>query len=280
MSIPSQAALTHLRSIKPNDGWKVEKDATGGMKLLRRNVPLVDNSFLDIHYDSNQNVVVGVLTQDGETCQVLVDESGRPVSGVRIVSVSTYNPNSARNTNFSHARAAPRTPTTTRAEANTNATTTTSLSPAQNQELIKYALGFVLFSILARLLSDSLSVLYVLALVLLYVYGLQTCPSMSSFDAKQQLKRVLRGENLPEDHPDKPKGFLEQMATRLAASVTAELATFPGYEVTLTPFAGAAILAEVRVPTAKMHCYWVGAFGKWHYVYSREISTTDRQHYD
>jgi hypothetical protein len=240
------------------------------MTLLRRNVPLVDNFFLDIHYDSNQNVVVGILTQDGQTCQVLVDESGRPVSGVRIISVSTYHPNSARNTNFSQARSAPRTTTTT----------TSTLSPAQNQELIKYALGFVLLSILARLLSSSPSVLYILALLLLYVYAMQTCPSLSSFDAKQQLKRVLRGENLPEDHPDKPRGFFEQMATRVAASVTAELATFPGYEVTLTPFAGAAILAEVRVPTAKMHCYWVGAFGKWHYVYSRDISTTDRQHYD
>jgi hypothetical protein len=110
--------------------------------------------------------------------------------------------------------------------------------------LIKYALGFVLLSILAiRLLSDSLSVLYVLALLLLYVYAIQTCPSMSS--SKQQLKRVLRGENLPEDHPDKPKGFFKQMATRVAASVTAELATFPGYEVTLTPFAGATILAVI-----------------------------------
>jgi hypothetical protein len=87
---------------------------------------------------------------------------------------------------------------------------------------------------------------------------------MSSFDAKQQLKRVLRGENFSEDRPDKPRGFFQQLAAGVAASITAELATtFPGYEVTLTPFAGAAILAEVQVPTANMHdCYWVGAFGK------------------
>jgi hypothetical protein len=97
---------------------------------------------------------------------------------------------------------------------------------------------------------------------------MQTCPSMSSC------------ENLPGDHPDKRRGFFERMATRVVASVTAELAIFPGSEVTMTPFVGAAILAEVRVLTAKMHGYWVGAFGKWHYVYSREIPPTDRQHCD
>jgi hypothetical protein len=135
MSITSQPASTHPRAIKPNDGWKAEKDAQCSLTLLRRNVPLVDNSFLDIHYNSNQNVVAGVLTQDGEICQVLVDESRRPVSGVRIVSVSTYDTNNARITNFSHAiRDAPRTPTTTTVEANTNTATTTSLSPAQTKD--------------------------------------------------------------------------------------------------------------------------------------------------
>ena len=35
--------------------------------------------FLDIHYDSVKNLVVGVLTSNGKICQVLVDEKGRQV---------------------------------------------------------------------------------------------------------------------------------------------------------------------------------------------------------
>eukprot|EP00339_Tiarina_fusa_P006201 CAMPEP_0116999352 /NCGR_PEP_ID=MMETSP0472-20121206/2087_1 /TAXON_ID=693140 ORGANISM="Tiarina fusus, Strain LIS" /NCGR_SAMPLE_ID=MMETSP0472 /ASSEMBLY_ACC=CAM_ASM_000603 /LENGTH=270 /DNA_ID=CAMNT_0004698745 /DNA_START=61 /DNA_END=872 /DNA_ORIENTATION=+ len=270
MSIPSQAALAHLRSIKPNDGWAVQKDDKGLLKLLRRNVPLSDNSFLDIHYDSPKNIVVGVMTKDGQTCQLLVDEGGKPVAGIRVVSVSTYVPGTARNVNFTTARsnvAPPRrnTPRSAPAAA-TETAAALPLSPEQNKEVLKYAVD---------LRSDKL--LYTFGIILLYLYMLQTCPSMRSFDAKKELKRVLRGHHLPEDHPDKPKGFFEDLAARVAASVTAELATFPGYEMTMTPFGGAAILVEVRVPTAKTTCYWVGAFGKWHYVHSREIPDT---HYD
>jgi hypothetical protein len=77
---------------------------------------------------------------------------------------------------------------------------------------------------------------------------------------------VLRGANLPDDHPDKPQGFFEGLAARVAASVTAELVTLPGYEVTMIPLAGAAIPAEVSVPITHTKWYWVGAFGKWHYL--------------
>jgi hypothetical protein len=87
------------------------------------------------------------------------------------------------------------------------------------------------------------------------------------FDAKKELKRVSRGEHLPETHPDKPKGVLEAMAARVAASVATELVTLPGYEVSMTNLAGAAIVATVTVP-AKTEFYWVGAFDKWYYVTS------------
>jgi hypothetical protein len=48
-----------------------------------------------------------------------------------------------------------------------------------------------------------------------------------------------------------------------AASVaTEQLATLPGYEVSmlLLPLAGDAILTRVTVPTSKIEFYWVGAF--------------------
>ena len=116
-------------------------------------------------------------------------------------------------------------------------------------------------SIVLRAFS-SLLVVYAVVLPFLYLYALSTCPSQLSFDAKKELKRVLRGHHLPESHPDKPQGFFEGLAARVAASVTTELATLPGYEVSMMPLAGAAIVTTVTVPTAKMECYWVGAFGQ------------------
>jgi hypothetical protein len=279
MSIPSQAALTHLRTIKPNDGWTVQKeDGKKGLRLLRRNVPVADNAFLDIHYCPKLNLVVGVLTRDGKTCQVLVDEQGKPVSGIRIVSVSTYDPKSAASVNFAKSRQQAQPTFTPRrskpATASTTASTTT-LTAEQNQELVKYGLILIGICIVARVMAaSSLAGLYIIALPLVYLYGVQTCPRMDSFNAKRELKRVLRGHHLSEDDPQKPRGFLEDLAARVTASVTAELATLPGYEISMTSFGGAAILADVRVPTAKTQCYWVGAFGKWRYVTSREIPDT------
>jgi hypothetical protein len=266
MSIPSQAALSHLRIIKPNDGWSIQKETGKGFRLLRRNVALSDDYFQDIHYCPDLNVVVGVLTSDGSTCQVLVDKSGKPVTTVQVVSVSTYDPKSAKKINFAHSREQ-RPPTS---ESQPDATSLLpNMSAEDSKRLVQYGLLFLAALIVLKVLSDStVGSLLVLALPLLYVYALQTCPASTSFDAKKELKRVLRGQHLPEDHPNKPKGFLEEMAARVAASVTAELATFPGYEMEMTSLGGAGWLADVRVPAAKVQCFWIGAFNKWTYICS------------
>ena len=145
------------------------------------------------------------------------------------------------------------------------------LSDFEQTELVKYALIFLGVSAAMKAIFSMLFVFYLVAAPLLYLYALQQCPLESSFEPKKELKRVLRGTYLPETHPDKPKGFLEGMAARVAASVTTELATLPGYQVTMINLAGAAIVSSVKVPTAKMECYWLGAFGKWYYITSREL---------
>ena len=284
MTIPSQAALTHLRSIKPNDGWSVQQSSSGGgdrFRLLRRNVPLSESDFVDIHYCPSENIVVGVMTEDGKTCQVLVDENGKPVSNIRIVPVTTYKPGTAgRNANFATARSSNRAPPPRansdrprqmpRQQHNNNEDAIPTLTPAQNKQILTYGLGFVAVTLFLKILAAD-TLLYTFFLVVLYLYMIQTCPSMESFDAKKELKRVLRGHHLPEDHPDKPRGFLEDLAARVTASVATEMATFPGYEITMTPMGGALIVTEVTVPTAKLNCYWIGAFGRWNYIYSSEI---------
>jgi hypothetical protein len=144
------------------------------------------------------------------------------------------------------------------------------MSDFEQKELVKYALICVAVSAAVKAIFSMLFVFYLLAAPLLYFYALQQCPLESSFEAKKELKRVFRGHHLPKENPDKPKGFLEGMAARVAASVTTELATLPGYQVTMTNLAGAAIVSSVTVPTVKMECYWVGAFGKWYYITSTD----------
>lgn len=270
MTASANAALIHLNSIKPNDGWAVKRENNGLLRLYRRNIPLTDNSFMDIHYCAQNQVVVGVLTEAATTCQVIVNKSGQPLIGRTFVSCKdTYDPNKV---NYPATRSNPR--STNPSQTSSNPATPV-LSPEDNKMILQYGLIVVAASIFLKLLSSSLAgLIYLVGLPLLYLYALSTCPPANSFDAKKELKRVLRGHHLPENHPEKPKGFLEEMATRVAASITTELATLPGYEVSMLPIAaGAVILADVIIPTANTQHYWLGAFGKWHYVYSRERSS-------
>lgn len=136
---------------------------------------------------------------------------------------------------------------------------------------LKYALMGAGALLLLRALAVSTAI-YVTLLPLLYVYGLATCPPMESFDAKKELKRVLRGHHLSDDDAAKPKGTMEQWAARIRATVTAEVVTMPGYEVDMTPLGGAAFWTAVIIPAANVQCYWVGANHRWYYIGSRELN--------
>jgi hypothetical protein len=146
------------------------------------------------------------------------------------------------------------------------------MTDQQNMDLLMGFIATLGAMALMRVFFQAMYVFYILAFPAVFVYGLMTCPDIESFDAKKELKRVLRGYHLPESDPNKPKGILEKAYAKVTASVTTELATGLGYEVTLYPFLGAAILAAVRVPGANMDCYWIGAFGKWRYLLQQEIS--------
>jgi hypothetical protein len=278
--VSSETALNKLKSIKPNDGWSIQiSPSTKTMKLLRRNVPLSDDtSFLDIHYDKGLNVVVGVLTEDGSICQVLVEvNTGNPHSGrVKIVSCSEeYRYQIKSSTNRSTTDASPTTTSTTAPVTSTNTPTLSDLSSQEKQVLevyVKNALMLVAAAFVLKFLFSTM--LIVLVLPLLYGYLYSTCPPADSFDGKQQLKRVLRGYHLPDAHPQKPKGLLEEWTARLTATVTTELATLPGYTVEMMPLAGAGIWTSMSVPTANLQCYWIGANHQWYYVGSRELEPT------
>mmetsp|Transcript_16890 Transcript_16890/g.38724 ORF Transcript_16890/g.38724 Transcript_16890/m.38724 type:complete len:216 (+) Transcript_16890:115-762(+) len=129
---------------------------------------------------------------------------------------------------------------------------------------------------LLKALAASIKV-YVGLLPIVYIYGLQTCPPASSFDAKQELRAVFRGDPLPQDHPEKPKGgMLAQFLADAKATIASELVTLPGYEVTITSLAGAASLATVTMPTVDAQYLWVGWNHRWYYYGARTLSETNQ----
>jgi hypothetical protein len=237
---------------------------------------LTDNYFLDLHL-TDKSQVVGLLTETSAKTgqaqgQVIVEANGTPVGKhVQIVSVTGWSrsksslPNSSTDSN----RSIPQNPSSV------------GESPLlqDHQQLWQYA-GLALGAlIILKALLSTLSGLLVFLLPAAYVYGVISCPAQASFDTKQQLKRVLRGHHLPESHPDKPKGFWAESLARMQAAVTTELVTassafLGGYDVTMIPLAGAAVVARVRVPSIEQELYWLGCNYEWYYVYSRSLATT------
>ena len=273
----SAAALQHLQRIRPGDGWSLQqqpKDKT--LKLLRRSVPLTDNAFVDLHVDGDGEVV-GILSVSGATAQaqVLVDAKGQPVRGIRLKTVPWKNRGAPQGASSDAAAAT----SASRASSSTSSAPpsgTPSWTPEQHRQLWQLVGGFLAAVTILRLLVQTALLLSVLALPLLYLYLASTCPPASSFEAKKELKRVLRGHHLPDHHPDKPKGWLGEAVARINATVATELATGLGYEETVVDLAGAIRVACVRVPAAKMDFYWVGALHTWYYVYSNEIVSDKR----
>lgn len=117
-------------------------------------------------------------------------------------------------------------------------------------------------------ISEVVVLFYIAALPLVYFYAVQTCPALESFDAKRELKRVMRGAD---DPADKPRGLIRNRLNRLGANITTEVASAFGYEVTLYNFLGAANVAAFRVPALETDYFWVGCFGRWTYMGCREI---------
>lgn len=106
------------------------------------------------------------------------------------------------------------------------------LTNEQTSELAKLGLIFISGLTILKILKVLLGSIFILVLPLIILYAMSTCPTNDSFDAKKELKRVLRGHHLPENHPDKPKDdWFSSAIARVTASVATELATSLGYEL-------------------------------------------------
>lgn len=72
-------------------------------------------------------------------------------------------------------------------------------------ELATIGLSLLGTFVAARCLAVVSRLATVLAAPAMGFYLFTTCPTNASFDGKKELKRVLRGDKLPNDHPAKPQ---------------------------------------------------------------------------
>ena len=158
---------------------------------------------------------------------------------------------------------------------------TASVKETADDKMVKDAFTalFLVSSSLILLKAIAASIhLYIALLPVLYFYGIQTCPSRESFDAKSELRSVLRGDNLPPDHPDKkPKGGLAGFVAGAVAALTTEVATLPGYTVEMYSVLGCAWVATVSLPVNDLECLWIGCNHRWYYWGARQLSTSSGQ---
>jgi hypothetical protein len=300
----SRAVLQHLQRTSPLDGYTIERYLSTTSKhlyrLKRRNVPIHDEGFLDLVVYNDCVVGLQVLTSKGDVGRgiVVINKEGsicKNVDKAEIINVQMSNVKKdtvdpaavamaglrssisrgsslresisrASSLRDSNSRSSSFRSSTAERTSNVNniPEIPLNLSEMDTQQLIQYGGMALLVLIVIKSILNIFSSLAFFAAPILYLYAVQTCPSVDSFDAKRELKRVMRGAHLPEDQ--QPKGFLERTMNRMAASAGVELATSLGYELSVDDYWGAGRMAWVRVPVAGMDFCWIGALGELCYV--------------
>ena len=73
--------------------------------------------------------------------------------------------------------------------------------------LVKYSFMAIGLLSIFKILSESLFYVYILFLPGIYTYLAKTCPKEDDFNAKEELKPIIDGSKLPDEHPAKPTGY-------------------------------------------------------------------------
>jgi len=301
----TKEAFSHLNSIKPYDGWSLDKYVDSRNQTLvmlkRRNAPLSDRGFSELALEKETGCVVGIVSHIGETgnCAyirgvALVEKDGNLLNGAdeqrftidkssassgneqgkekkelkleEVKAEMRQNRESATKSIRQRASEKRNSETNNMASSNRQSSVTGVLTDDQNKELIKLAMKVVGVATLFRIFSSTFFSASILLLPLAALYGKQTCPNQDTFDAKKELKRVLRGNYEPQTQPEKPKNWLTETMTRVQASITAEVATGLGHEVSFLNLFGVCTLVTVKVPAMQLELYFIGIFDNWRYI--------------
>ena len=240
--------------------------------LKRRNVPLSNTGYAAIVYDPTTKCVLGISTAPNDTSpqcrgRVLVEKNGSVARDQRDVIVNLSNsqiPHDAdHDADDNHTASYAKKSTNTkehnlkqeiqrnqqnlrraregqrRRENQPQASPDFSLqdfmsklSDEDTPDLAKLGLLFIAVLTVLRIISSLKFVFNAVVFPLVVLYAMQKCPKDDTFDAKKELKRVLRGHHLPDGHQDKPADdWLSRTVARVTASVAAEAATALGHTV-------------------------------------------------
>jgi hypothetical protein len=222
-------AISHLKSIKPYDGWSTDTYVNAKdeelITLRRRNIPLSSTGFTSIVHDENEsNCVVGITSIIGETgstwfCRglVLVEKDGTVARDQRDIRVAVpkkssrsvlgldreevkgqYKKNKEMAREALKRRERENTTTSSAAENTTLGFSLESffgnhLSDMNASDVPKLILLLICAMTILRILASFRILVNVIVLPLLIIYGMQSCPANESFEPKKELKRVLRG---------------------------------------------------------------------------------------
>jgi len=104
---------------------------------------------------------------------------------------------------------------------------------------------------------SRISKLVVLGSVYAYLYA--TCPDEESFDAKNEIIRVVTFGRPP------PKS-VERVMKKLESNTRMKMAMDLTHEVHMQSLAGAAILATVHIPMLRKDYHWIGVNNRWIYL--------------
>jgi hypothetical protein len=228
----TEQAVQHLRSLKPYDGWSVEAYTNSLGKdlvvLKRRNASLSNSGFEGLLYDeSGTKCVIGITHEIGSTEKssfvrgvVLVEKNGtvaREQREIRTTIKKGSSSNSGQNTkdlpevdaknkterhsqqrgsrreNMGSANATRNAPSGSASATRNAPSDLNPLNDEQTSEIVKLGLIFIGVVTLMRMIASIFTSIYVIVVPLALLYAMQTCPSHETFNAKKELKRVLRG---------------------------------------------------------------------------------------
>ncbi len=129
---------------------------------------------------------------------------------------------------------------------------------------IYFVVLLVILLALVKLFMTMLRYIILALIVLMFALAI-TLPPTESFDAKRELKRVIRDERTVDNVTEKP-GFFERAFRRAEASVTGEILSIAGYKVSIDTYYNLINLSKVTYSATNSTCIWVGCFNKWYFI--------------
>ncbi len=211
LQIKNQKALKQLTTLKPYDGWSLESYVSSAsnktlIMLKRRNVPLYKKGFEFIYYDeSDSKNIVGITSIIGDTdnsimCKgtVLVDHEGNVVreeKGVKlqVKKMEKYLEKEINEAKISREKNIKNAKEAQKNNEGSREPVLPGITDEQTSELAKLGLFLIGGLTILRIVSSLFFSVNFVLMPLIVLYAMSTCPENSSFDAKKELKRVLRG---------------------------------------------------------------------------------------